>query len=93
MVPLEQTDHVVPLGYWPSRTQRIVAELTAEGRAEVALCAWGDLAEHPMRGRPAVHVVRDDLTDQDVVQRACVPTARTVAIDVRDDDDTLAAGR
>ncbi|RZU31136.1 potassium channel family protein [Blastococcus saxobsidens] len=90
VVPLELTDHVVLLGYWPGRTERIVAELTAEGRAEVALCAWDDVAENPMPDRPAVHFVRGDLTGEDVMQRACVPAARTVVIDARDDNETLA---
>ncbi|NEK84681.1 ion transporter [Blastococcus saxobsidens] len=90
VVPLDLSDHVVLLGYWPGRTERIVAELTAEGRAEVALCAWDDVLENPMPDQPAVHFVRGDLTDVDVMERACVPSARTVVIDVRDDNETLA---
>jgi voltage-gated potassium channel len=90
VVPLDLSDHVVLLGYWPGRTQRIVAELTAEGRAQVALCAWDDVAEDPMPDEQAVHFVRGDLTREDVMTRACVARARTVVIDGRDDNETLA---
>ncbi|MGY1914020.1 NAD-binding protein [Blastococcus sp. SYSU DS0973] len=90
VVPLDMSDHVVLLGYWPGRTERIVAELTAEGRTQVALCAWDDVMENPMPDQPAVHFVRGDLTHEDVLQRACVPEARTVVIDARDDNETLA---
>ncbi len=49
LVELDLSDHVVLLGYTPGRTERIVSELTAEGRLQVALCAWDDLAEDPCR--------------------------------------------
>jgi voltage-gated potassium channel len=90
VVPLDLSDHVVLLGYWPGRTERIVAELTAEGRFQVALCAWDDVAENPMPDRAAVHFVRGDLTHDDVMTRACVQRARTAVIDGRDDNETLA---
>jgi voltage-gated potassium channel len=90
VVPLDLSDHVVLLGYWPGRTERIVAELTAEGRFQVALCAWDDVPENPLPDQPAVHFVRGDLTNEDVMTRACVPRARTVVIDGRDDNETLA---
>jgi voltage-gated potassium channel len=90
VVPLDLSDHVVLLGYWPGRTERIVAELTAEGRSQVALCAWDDVAENPLPHRPDVHFVRGDLTHEDVMTRACVPQARTAVIDGRDDNETLA---
>jgi voltage-gated potassium channel len=90
VVPLDLSDHVVLLGYWPGRTERIVGELTAEGRFQVALCAWDDVAENPLPDQPAVHFVRGDLTHEDVMTRACVPRARTVVIDGRDDNETLA---
>jgi voltage-gated potassium channel len=90
VVPLDLSDHVVLLGYWPGRTERIVAELTAEGRFQVALCAWDDVPENPLPDQPAVHFVRGDLTHEDVMTRACVPRARTVVIDGRDDNETLA---
>jgi voltage-gated potassium channel len=90
VVPLDLSDHVVLLGYWPGRTERIVAELTAEGRFQVALCAWGDVPENPMPDQPAVHFVRGDLTHEDVMTRACVQRARTAVIDGRDDNETLA---
>ncbi|WP_448624045.1 ion channel [Geodermatophilus sp. URMC 64] len=87
---LDLRDHVVLLGYTPGRSERIVAELTAEDRHRVALCAWDDVAENPMPDRPAVHFVRGDLTRDDVMTRACVGTARTAILDVRDDNETLA---
>ncbi|TFV62465.1 UNVERIFIED_ORG: potassium channel protein [Bacillus sp. AZ43] len=90
VVPLDLSDHVVLLGYWPGRTERIVAELTAENRFQVALCAWDDVPENPLPEHPAVHFVRGDLTHEDVMTRACVHRARTVVIDGRDDNETLA---
>ncbi len=90
VVPLDLSDHVVLLGYWPGRTERIVAELTAEDRFQVALCAWDDVPENPMPDQPAVHFVRGDLTHEEVMTRACVQRARTVVIDGRDDNETLA---
>ncbi|MGY1590803.1 ion channel [Geodermatophilus sp. SYSU D00708] len=89
-VALDLHDHVVLLGYVPGRTERIVAELTAEGRQQVALCAWDDVPENPMPDRPEVHFVRGDLTRDDVMLRAGVPAARTAVIDGRDDNETLA---
>jgi voltage-gated potassium channel len=90
VVPVDLSDHVVLLGYWPGRTERIVAELTAEGRTQVALCAWDEVTEHPMPHVDAVHFVRGDLTRADVMTRACIARARTVVIDARDDNETLA---
>ena len=90
VVALDLADHVVLLGYWPGRTERIVAELTTDGRFEVALCAWDDVAENPLPDQASVHFVRGDLTREDVMTRACVPRARTVVIDGRDDNETLA---
>lgn len=90
VIALDLADHVVLLGYWPGRTERIVAELTADGRFQVALCAWDDVAENPLPDQPAVHFVRGDLTRDDVMTRACVQRARTAVIDGRDDNETLA---
>ena len=90
VVPLDLSDHVVLLGYWPGRTERIVSELTADGRFQVALCAWDDVPENPMPDQVEVHFVRGDLTREDVMTRACVQKARTAVIDGRDDNETLA---
>jgi voltage-gated potassium channel len=90
VVALDLSDHVVLLGYWPGRTERLVAELTADGRFQVALCAWDDVVENPLPDQPAVHFVRGDLTHEDVMTRACVQRARTAVIDGRDDNETLA---
>ena len=87
---LDLRDHLVLLGYVPGRTERIVQELTAEGRT-VVLGAWPEQAEHPLAAAvPEVHFVRGDLTREDVLHRACVERARTVVVDGRDDNETLA---
>ncbi len=90
VVALDLSDHVVVLGYSPGRTERIVKELTAEGRLQVVVCAWDDVTEHPMPEQVLVHFVRGDLTHADVMQRACVDRARTAVIDGRDDNESLA---
>lgn len=90
VVPLDLEDHVVVLGYAAGRTERIVKELTAEGRLQVVVCAWDDVTEHPMPEHPLVHFVRGDLTHADVMTRACVGRARTAVIDGRDDNESLA---
>jgi voltage-gated potassium channel len=88
---LDLTDHVVVLGYAPGRTERIVSELTTEGRLRIALCAWDDdVPQNPLPDEPAVEFVRGDLTNVDVMARACVDRARTALIDGRDDNETLA---
>lgn len=87
---LDLQDHVVLLGYLPGRTERIVAELTAEGRLAIALCAGDEVPENPMPEQPAVRFVRGDLTTRDVMARACVAQARTAVVDGRDDNETLA---
>lgn len=89
-VGLNLEGHVVLLGYTAGRTERIVAELTAEGRLCVALCAWDDIGENPMPEHSAVRFVRGDLANTDVMERACVSRARTAIIDGRDDNETLA---
>jgi voltage-gated potassium channel len=90
VVSLDLSDHVVVLGYHPGRTERIVDELVADGRFQVALCAWDDVTEDPLPDRPEVPFVRGDLTHEDVMNRACVPRARTAVIDARDDNEALA---
>ena len=87
---LDLHDHVVLLGHSPGRTERLLQELTAEDRLQVVLCAWDDLPEHPLPDAPSVHFVRGDLTNTDVMVRACVARARTAVIDGRDDNETLA---
>jgi voltage-gated potassium channel len=90
MIALDLSDHLVLLGYTPGRTERIVAELTADSRFDVVLCAWDDVAEDPLPDHPQVHFVRGDLTQEDVMTRACVARARTAVLDGRDDNETLA---
>jgi len=54
IVDLDVSDHVVVLGYTPGRTERIIAELTAEDRLRVVLCAWDEVGENPMPDSPDV---------------------------------------
>lgn len=86
---LDLSGHVVILGFEPGRTERIVEELTAEGHHEVAMCAWEDVAQNPIPGRLDVHFVRGDLTDEQVLERACVGRASAVLVDARDDNEAL----
>jgi voltage-gated potassium channel len=90
VIALDLSDHVVLLGYHPGRTDRIVAELTADRRFQVVLCAWDDVGEDPLPDYPHVLFVRGDLTNEDVMTRACVGRARTVVVDARDDNEALA---
>jgi voltage-gated potassium channel len=90
VVALDLDNHIVLLGWTPGRSDRIVAELTAENQFQVALCAWDDVGENPLPDEPSVHFVRGDLTRDDVMTRACVARARTAVIDGRDDNETLA---
>jgi voltage-gated potassium channel len=52
--------------------------------------AWDEVGENPMPDSPDVQFVRGDLTNADVMRRACVDRARTALIDGRDDNETLA---
>ncbi|MFR9757828.1 ion channel [Streptomyces sp. TR06-5] len=89
-VDLDIEDHIVILGYTAGRTERIVGELLSEDRTrDLVLCAWDDLAEHPMPELEHVLFVRGDLTAEGVLRRACVHRARTVVIDARDDNEAL----
>ncbi|MCZ2828479.1 ion channel [Modestobacter sp. VKM Ac-2986] len=87
---LELTGHVVVLGYLPGRTERMLAELHAENATPIVLCAWDEVGENPVPEDPVVSFVRGDLTHADVMTRACVDRARTVIVDGRDDNETLA---
>lgn len=90
VMALELTDHVVVLGWFAGRTEKMLAELCAEGSSRIALCAWDDVPENPVPEEPSVSFVRGDLTHADVMARAGVDRARTVVIDGRDDNETLA---
>ena len=65
-VQLDLTGHVVILGYTPGRTEKIVSELTTEGRLRIALCAWDDVTQNPLPDNEAVHFVRGDLTKVEI---------------------------
>lgn len=83
------SDHLVILGYHAGRTERIV-DLFDQTSA-IVIAAWDDqVAEHPMPEAERVSFVRGELTDESVLGRACVPGARVVLIDGRDDNEALA---
>jgi voltage-gated potassium channel Kch len=88
-VTVDTTGHVVLLGYTPGRTERIAGQLLAEGAGPVVLCAWDDVATHPMPEQ-GVQFVRGELTEQDVLRRANLQKAHAVLVDARDDNEALA---
>lgn len=85
----DASGHIVLLGYTPGRTERIVGQLLAEDDHRMVLCAWDDVATHPMPAH-RVDFVRGDLTEDEVLRRAGVHRAGTVLIDARDDNEALA---
>jgi voltage-gated potassium channel len=87
-ISVKASGHVVVLGYLPGRTERIIDQLHADG-CHVVLCAWDDVAGHPMPER-GVEFVRGDLTEDETLRRAAVHTADTVLVDARDDNEALA---
>lgn len=89
LVELDLSGHLVILGYAAGRTERLIAELTADSGRDVVLGAWEDLPENPMPGREDVRFVRGDLTDEHVLRRACVDRAEAVLVDARDDNEAL----
>lgn len=89
LVDLDLSGHLVILGYTAGRTERMVDELTAEGRRALVLCAWHEVEADPMPGRDGVSFVRGDLTDEDVLRRAALDRAEAVLVDARDDNEAL----
>lgn len=83
------SDHVVVLGYTPGRTERIVDELLADGARRVVLCAWDEVGTHPLPDRD-LDFIRGELTNDGVLRRAAAHRARSVLVDVRDDNEALA---
>ncbi|RZQ61949.1 NAD-binding protein [Amycolatopsis suaedae] len=81
--------HIVVLGYTPGRTERMIDQLLADADREVVLCAREDTATHPLPHHP-VTFVRGELADEALLRRAGVQRARTVLVDVADDNDALA---
>jgi Trk K+ transport system NAD-binding subunit len=88
-ISVDASDHIVLLGYTPGRTDRIVTELLAESSRRVVLCAWDEVAAHPVPEQD-VDFVRGELTEEDVVRRAGVHRAHAVLVDARDDNEALA---
>jgi voltage-gated potassium channel len=83
--------HIVVLGYYPDRTDGIIAQLALDDDRPIVLCASGEQASaHPLADQPQVQFVRGDLTSDDVLRRAGVNRARTVLVDLPSDDQALA---
>jgi voltage-gated potassium channel len=90
LAQLDVRGHMVVLGYLAGRTERMIGELSVEGRRDVVLCAGDEVSENPMPEQPEVWFVRGDLTSVDVMTRARVGDATAVIVDGRDDNETLA---
>lgn len=88
-ITVSRSGHAVLLGYVRERTERIVGRLLDDNAGPVVLCAWEEVATHPMPEHD-VDFVRGDLTDEQTLRRAGVPTASTVLVDARDDNEALA---
>lgn len=88
-VTVNESGHIVLLGYTPGRTEQMVEELIADGSTRIVLCTWDDVPTHPMSDLD-VTFVRGDLTDDDVLRRAGVHRAYSVLVDARDDNEALA---
>lgn len=80
--------HLVILGYHPGRTERIIS--LTEGGPIIIAAGDDQVAEHPLPEEEQVLFVRGQLTDESVLRRACVPDAKVVLIDGRDDNEALA---
>jgi voltage-gated potassium channel len=89
MEPVRLSGHVVLVGYLAGRTERIVAQLLADGVTGLVLCAGDEVTVHPMPAQP-VEFVRGELTAPEVFARAGIERAATVLVDVRDDNEALA---
>ncbi len=88
-IAVTASGHIVLLGYVPGRTERLVGQLLADDDCQVVLCAWDEVATHPMPEH-GIDFVRGDLTDEETLRRAGVPIAAKVLVDGRDDNEALA---
>lgn len=90
LTTVEDSGHVVVLGYHPGRTERIVDALVEKGHRKIVLCAWADqVAEHPMSSRAEVQFLRGNLVEDDVMGRARLADAAVVLVDARDDNEAV----
>jgi voltage-gated potassium channel len=87
-ISVKASGHVVVLGYVPGRTERMVTQLLSDD-CQVVLCAWDDGGTHPMPDS-GIDFVRGDLAEEETLLRAAVPTAASVLVDARDDNEALA---
>jgi Trk K+ transport system NAD-binding subunit len=87
--PVRATGHTVLIGYAAGRTERIVAQLLADGVTGLVVCAGDEVALHPMPAQP-VEFVRGEPTAAGVLARAAVDRAATVLVDMGDDNEALA---
>lgn len=88
-ISVDASGHIVLLGYVPGRTERIVGQLLADNGGRVVLCAWDEVANHPMPEH-GIDFVRGDLAEEETLRRAGVSTAAAVLVDGRDDNEALA---
>jgi voltage-gated potassium channel Kch len=88
-ISVKASGHIVLLGYEPGRTERIVSQLLADKSGHIVLCAWDEVATHPLPEH-GIDFVRGELTEEDVQRRAGVPAAAAVLVDGRDDNEALA---
>ncbi|WP_410661767.1 ion channel [Amycolatopsis sp. lyj-112] len=89
MEAVRASGHTLLIGYTAGRTERIVAQLLADGVTGLVLCAGDDVQVHPMPSQP-VDFVRGEPTAADVLARAAVAGASTILVDMRDDNEALA---
>ena len=86
---LDMSNHLVIVGYTPGRTERLIAEITADGAVPVALCAWEEVPQNPMPEHGNLGFVRGNLAEESVLRRAGVQRAARVLIDAGDDNEAL----
>jgi Trk K+ transport system NAD-binding subunit len=84
---VQASGHTVLVGYAAGRTERIVAQLLADGVTGLVLCAEAPV--HPMPAQP-VEFVRGEPTAAGVLAKAGVPRAAAVLVDMADDNEALA---
>lgn len=88
-ITVDDSDHVVLIGYTPGRTERMFREVVADTDSRVVLCTWEEVPTHPMPEEP-VQFVRGNPADAATLRRAGVHRASTVLVDARDDNEALA---
>ncbi|MBI1355456.1 MAG: hypothetical protein GC160_14010 [Acidobacteria bacterium] len=88
LMKLDETGHLVILGYCPGETEALVRELLTDRTeaGDIVLCAT-DPEENPMPD--CVKYVRGDISSDEVLDRACVSRASRILVHCLDDNETL----